>query len=160
MRLVLSLGFIAMAVPAFDADPPAYRVLAQDNGHVAIVAPGGKVEWEVECKYNSHDLHVLPNGNFLLHTGPATVTEMTPEKKVVWQYTSKPKEGYTGRIEVHAFQRLADGNTMIAESGNKRIIEVDKDGKIVKEVPLTENKPDTHRDTSLVRKLASGNYLV
>ena len=50
---------------------------------------------------------VLPNGNLLLHTGPATIVEMTPEKKVVWQYEAKPKAGYKGRVEIHAFQRLA-----------------------------------------------------
>jgi WD40 repeat protein len=49
---------------------------------------------------------------------------------------------------------------MIAESGNRRIIEVDKDGKIVREVPLTVEKPSSHRDTRMVRKLANGNYLV
>ena len=105
-------------------------------------------------------MHLLPNGNLLLHTGPATVIEMTPEKKVVWKYEAKPKEGYKGRVEVHAFQRLPDGITMIAESGNRRIVEVDKDGKIVKEVPLTVEQPDPHRDTRMVRKLATGNYLV
>jgi hypothetical protein len=135
-------------------------VLAQDNGHVAIVGPDGKVEWETECKYNSHDIHLLPNGNFLLHTGPATVTEMTPKKEVVWKYQAKPKEGYKGRVEVHAFQRLDDGNTLVAESGNRRIVEVDKDGKIVKEIPLTVKTPDPHRDTRMVRKLPGGTYLV
>src|SRR5437764_15019288 len=159
MRFPLCILALALAVPAA-AEPPAYRVLAQDNGHVAIVGPAGKVEWEVECKYNSHDIHMLPNGNVLLHTGPATITEMTPEKKVVWKYESKPKEGYTGGIEVHAVQRLADGSTMIAESGNKRIVEVHKDGKIVKGVQLTVNKPDPHRDTRTVRKLATANDLV
>lgn len=160
MRLVLSLLFTAATGLALAADPPKYRVLAQDKGHVAIVGPDGKVEWEVPCAYNSHDIHLLPNGNLLLHTGPATVTEMTREKKVVWKYESKPKAGYKGRVEVHAFQRLDDGITMIAESGNRRIVEVDRDGKIVKEVPLTVNKPDPHRDTRMARKLASGNYLV
>jgi hypothetical protein len=160
MQHVFSFLLSAAALPTPAAEPPAYRVLAQDNNHVAIVGPDGKVEWEVPCKYNSHDVHALPNGNLLLHTGPATVTEMTREKTVVWQYESKPKPGYTGRVEVHAFQRLADGTTMIAESGNRRIVEVDRDGKMVKEVPLTVNKPDPHRDTRLVRKLASGNYLV
>jgi hypothetical protein len=160
MRLVLSLGLIALAAPAFAADPPAYRVLAQDNGHVAVVGPGGKIEWEVECKYNSHDIHMLPNGNLLLHTGPATVTEMTPEKKLVWKYEAKPKEGYKGPVEVHSFQRLADGNTMVAESGNRRIVEVSPEGKIVKEIALVVKNPDPHRDTRMVRKLPSGNYLV
>src|SRR3954454_17617783 len=112
MRLFLSAAITLTALPALAADPPkhpGYRVLAQDRGHVAIVGPDGKVEWEVECKYNSHDIHQLPSGNLLLHTGPATVTEMTPEKKVVWQYESKPKAGYTGRVEVHSFQRLDAG---------------------------------------------------
>jgi len=160
MRLLLSALFALSATVAVAADPPKYRVLAQDKGKVAIVGADGKVEWEVECKYNSHDIHLLPNGNLLLHTAAATVTEMTPKKEVVWKYTAKPKDGYKGGIEIHSFQRLADGVTMVAETGNRRIVEVDKDGKILKEVPLTVNKPDPHRDTRMVRKLDSGNYLV
>lgn len=162
MRLLLS-ALLLSAVPVYAADPPkhpGYRVLAQDKGRVAIVGADGKVEWEVECKHNSHDVHSLPSRNLLLHTAAAVVTEMTPKKDVVWKYEAKPKEGYKGRVEVHAFQRLADGNTMVAESGNRRIVEVDKDGKIVKEIALKVNKPDPHRDTRMVRKLDSGNYLV
>jgi hypothetical protein len=142
------------------ADPAKYRVLAQDKGHVAIVGSDGKIEWEYECKHNSHDIHQLENGNLLLHTAPATIVEVTPDKKVIWKYESKPKEGYKGRVEVHAFQRLPNDATLIAESGNLRIIEVNKDGKILKEVPLTVKNPNPHRDTRMVRKLASGNYLV
>ena len=160
MRFVLPALALFLTIPTLAADAPRYRVLAQDKGKVAIVNADGKVEWEVECKYNSHDIHLLPNGNLLLHTAAATVTEMTPKKEVVWKYEAKPKEGYKGRVEVHAFQRLADGNTMVAESGNRRIVEVNKDGKIVKEVPLTVEKPDPHRDTRMVRKLDTGNYLV
>jgi hypothetical protein len=49
---------------------------------------------------------------------------------------------------------------MIAESGNRRIIEVDRTGEIVKEIPLTVDHPDAHRDTRLARKLENGHYLV
>lgn len=154
----LVMGLLSVTAPA--ADPLQYRVLAQDNNRVAIVGKDGKIEWEVECKYNSHDLHLLPSGNLLLHTGPATVTEMTPKKELVWKYEAKPKEGYKGRVEVHAFQRLDDGTTMVAESGNRRIVEVNADGKIVKEIALTVKNPDPHRDTRMVRKLPCGNYLV
>jgi outer membrane protein assembly factor BamB len=160
MRHLLALLVLSQGLLAIAADSPGHRVLAQDNGKVSIVGADGKVEWQVECKYNSHDIHQLANGNLLLHTGAATVTEMTPGKEVVWTYEAKPKEGYKGRVEVHAFQRLSDGNTLVAESGNRRIIEVDRAGKIVKEVPLTVKRPDPHRDTRLVRKLDSGNYLV
>ncbi|MCE9606564.1 MAG: PQQ-binding-like beta-propeller repeat protein, partial [Planctomycetia bacterium] len=86
--------------------------------------------------------------------------EMTPAKEIAWQYEALPKSGYAGRVEVHAFQRLADGRTMVAESGNGRIVEVDAAGKIVFEMPLTREKPNAHKDTRLVRKLADGNYLV
>jgi len=160
MRLSLSCVIALSLAAVAAADPPAYRVLAQDKGRVAIVGKDGKVEWEVECKYNSHDVHLLPNGNVLLHTGPATVTEMTPDKKVVWRYEAKPAGDNKGRVEVHAFQRLPDGTTMVAESGNRRIVEVNKDGKIVRQVPLSVKRPDAHRDTRLVRKLPTGNYLV
>ncbi len=142
------------------ADPPAYRVLAHDKGHVAIVNAKGEVEWEVPCPHDGHDIALLPNGNLLLHMGATKVVEMTRDKKIVWQHESKPKAGYDGKVEIHSFQRLDDGNTLIAESGNRRLIEVDKDDKIVREVPLTINKPSAHRDTRLARKLANGNYLV
>lgn len=141
-------------------EKPAYRVLGNDKGKVAIVNARGEVAWEYASHFDGHDLWLLPNGNVLLATGPAHVAEVTPEKKVVWQYESKPKEGYKGRVEVHAFQRLDNGWTMIAESGNGRIIEVDRDGKIVHEVPLTIDKPNPHQDTRMARKLANGHYLV
>jgi hypothetical protein len=140
--------------------PVAHRVIAQDRGRVAIVNAKGAVEWETPCRFVSHDLQALPNGNFLLHTGPATVVEMTPEKKIAWQYEALPKEGYEGPVEIHAFQRLKDGLTMVAESGNRRIVEVDRDGQIVRQIPLMVDRPNAHRDTRLARKLENGHYLV
>jgi hypothetical protein len=139
---------------------PAHRVLGADRGHVAIVNARGEVEWEVPVRGTPHDLSRLPNGNVLFPSDAATIVEMTPEKEVVWRYASKPKEGYKGPVEVHAFQRLDDGSTMIAETGNRRIIEVDRAGKIVREVPLTVDNPNPHRDTRMARKLANGHYLV
>jgi hypothetical protein len=151
----VGFGCIAAAEPA-----PAYRVLAQDKGHVAIMNAKGEVEWQVECPHNSHDIALIENGNLLLHTGPAKVVEMTPAKQIVWQYEAKAKAGHDGKVEVHAFQRLPGGLTMVAESGNRRIVEVDQAGKIIKEVALQVDHPHPHRDTRLVRKLANGHYLV
>jgi Mala s 1-like protein len=139
---------------------PAYRVLAQDQGRVAITNAHGGVEWEIACRHNSHDIACLPNGNLLVHTGPARIEELTPEKKVVWSYSARPRPSSSGRVEIHAFQRLPDGRTLVAESGNRRLIEVDSAGNIAAEIPLTVEHPDPHRDTRLARKLASGNYLV
>jgi hypothetical protein len=135
-------------------------VLGEDRGVVSIVDESGIAEWEYRTGAQSHDLWLLPNRNVLLALGPATVGEVTPDKQVVWRYEAKPKAGYEGRVEVHAFQPLADGLVMVAESGNRRIVEVDRQGRIVREVPLTVDHPDAHRDTRLVRKLDDGNYLV
>lgn len=151
---------LVLTLLAQDSSKPAYRVLGADRGHVAIVEPGGSVSWETPTKTTPHALFLLPNGNLLFPTDDTTIVEMTPAKEVVWQYKSKPKPGYKGRVEVHAFQRLADGSTMIAESGNRRIIEVDKAGKIVHEIALQVDHPDAHRDTRAAHKLDNGHYLV
>jgi len=158
--IVLTAFFVFAESTVATAAEKGYRVLAQDRGHAAIVNSQGEIEWEVECKHNSHDVALLSNGNLLLHTGPATIVEMTPAKQVIWQYEGKPKAGTSERVEIHAFQRLPSGLTMVAESGNRRIVEVDSTGKIVKEVPLVVEHPHPHRDTRLVRKLANGHYLV
>src|SRR5262245_56371383 len=111
-RIVVRSSLIVVLILAASvrAEPLAYRVLVHDKCHIAIVKSNGEVEWEAPCGH-SHDIAPLPNGNLLLHTGPATVSEMTREKKIVWEYTAKPKAGYSGRVEVHAFQRLDDGLT-------------------------------------------------
>jgi hypothetical protein len=159
MRLAIALLFFSQC--CFAADP-VYRVLAADRstGKLAIVGAKGEVEWEFANRHDVHDLHMLENGNILTHVSHTKIVEISPKKEIVWSYESKPKEGYKGRVEVHAFQRLADGSTMIAESGNSRIIEVDASGKILKVVPLKVAKSDAHRDTRMVRKLANNNYLV
>jgi hypothetical protein len=163
MRMFAGLSAVVLlciSVEVRAEDKPAHRLIAADRGHVAIVNAKGEVEWEVATRAEVHDLSLLPNGNVLFPTGPTTIVEMTPEKSIVWKHEARHKPGYTGRIEIHAFQRLDNGLTMIAESGNRRIIEVDKEDNIVAEVPLTVEKPDPHRDTRMVRKLENGHYLV
>lgn len=159
----VALATLAQA-PALGADTlppgPPYRILAQDKGKVAILGPAGKVEWEVPLRHTAHDIQLLPNGNILMPTDDVTLVEMTPDKKVVWKHVSQPAGDYQGKIEIHAFQRLPDGLTMIAETGNRRIIEVDAQDKVVKSIPLVVEHPDTHRDTRRARKLANGHYLV
>ena len=139
-----------------------YRVLGADKKRVAIVNAKGEVEWEIAnpTAREIHDIQALPNGNVLFQTGYTTVVEVNKDKQVVWKHESKPKEGYSGRVEIHSYQRLKNGLTMIAESGNGRIIEVDKDDQIVHTIPLTLAKPNAHRDTRMVRPVGNGGYLV
>jgi hypothetical protein len=97
---------------------------------------------------------MLPNGNILFaHLTGAR--EVTLAKEVVWEY--KAPNG----VEVHSAQPLPDGNVMVVECGTKRIVEVDRHGAILREVPLVPGpKVGTHGQFRGARKLATGNYLV
>lgn len=138
----------------------SHRVLAADRGKVALLNEKGEVVWQIDNPFVVHDMQVLPNKNILYLTDSVTIVEVNPKKEVVWKHVSHQKEGYNGAVEIHAFQRLKGGVTMVAESGNQRIIEVDKDDKIVKQIPLVLNHPNSHRDTRRARKLDNGHYLV
>jgi outer membrane protein assembly factor BamB len=156
--LVLILNLFSMWPTSASAQQ---RVMLQGNGRLVTLDAAGKVEWEMPW-HGIHDIHVLPNGHIMVQQGGAKVAELDPTtKKVVWSYDSATQNGNQGKpVEVHAFQPLADGRVMIAESGIGRIIEIDRDGKLLKEVRLKVNHPHPHTDTRLARKLANGHYLV
>ena len=155
---LLGFGCVANAEPL-----EGRRVLAADYStkRIAIVDPVGEILWEHRTD-DLHDLHLLPDGHVLFQTNMQRLVEVDPKTdKVVWEYDSGKSNGNAGRpVQVHAFQRLPDGLTMIAESGPARIIEVDAAGKIVRQIKLKVDHPDPHRDTRLARKLDNGHYLV
>jgi len=120
---------------------------------VAIVSADGKIETQFDCP-NPQDCWRLANGNFLIcyRTG---AREVTRENKTVWEYKAPEK------VEVHACQPLADGRVLIAEGGTARLIEVDREGKIVKEIKLpSATTQGTHEQVRGARKLANGHYLL
>ena len=144
------------------AETPVRRFIASDSSkkRIAIIAEDGTVEWERKIG-PLHDLHVLPNGNVLFQDSWTHVLEVdTKNNKTIWEYdATKAPENADRRIEIHAFQRLKDGNTMVVESGRSRVIELDSSGNITQWIPLKVEKPSPHRDTRLVRKLDNGHYL-
>ena len=137
------------------AAPIKHRFLCCDylSGKVSIVNTDGVEEWRVEAKA-PQDCWMLPNGNILFaHLTGAR--EVTLAQEVVWEY--KAPNG----VEVHCAQPLPDGNVMVVECGTKRIVEVDRHGAILREVPLVPGpKVGTHGQFRGARKLATGNYLV
>lgn len=161
-RIVTWIALAASFVPSFEGTTEAaHRLIVQGNGRLAIVKADGQVEWEMPWG-GIHDVHVLKNGHIMVQQGSAKVAEIDPQtKQVVWSYDSSKQNGNEGKkVEVHAFQPLDDGRVMIAESGPGRIIEVDRGGKLLKEIKLKVDHPHPHTDTRLVRKLSTGNYLV
>jgi hypothetical protein len=159
-RFLFPIAFACLFVPSTSV-ASGHRVLIQGRGKLAIVDAQGQVEWEMPWGA-IHDIHVLKDGHILVQQGAAKVAEIDrTTKAVVWSYDSATQNGNAGkRVEVHAFQPLDDGRLMIAESGVARIIEVDRQGTLLKEVELKVEHPNPHTDTRLARKLATGNYLV
>lgn len=147
---------------AISEKPPAsHRVLLGGNGRLAIVERTGEVAWEMPWS-GIHDLQLLENGNVLTLDGPTRVVEINPStRQVVWRYDASTQNRPDDRhFEIHSAQLLNNGNVMIAESGAGRIIEVDRQGKLLRETKLTLDHSDSHSDTRLVRQLENGNYLV
>jgi len=133
----------------------SHTVIAADGskGKVFKIAPDGKIVWEFKAP-RCHDAWLLDNGNVLATYGGKGVggaMEISPDKKIVWKYELKG--------EVQTAQRLSDGNTLIGDPVGGRLIEVSKEGKIVKEVKLTF-KIGGHGMMRHARKLKCGNYLV
>ncbi|MEZ6103480.1 MAG: PQQ-binding-like beta-propeller repeat protein [Pirellulaceae bacterium] len=138
-----------------------HRLLLQGNNRWVVLQADGTVEWEMPWG-GIHDVHVLTNGHIMVQEGAHKVVEIDPAtKQIVWSYDSSIQNGNAGRkVEVHAFQPLKDNRIMIAESGPARIIEIDREGKLLKSIPLRVENPHPHTDTRLARKLSTGNYLV
>lgn len=162
-RLLLGLLLVAFSAPlrAGQSGTPRRLLVGDDSTkRLAIVAPDGSLEWELSIGA-IHDAHLLPNGNILTQLGWQRVVEVAPDKRIVWEYDAGKRNGNEGRpVEVHAFQRLENGLTMIVESGPGRILEVDGEGRIHHQIPLKREHPNAHSDTRLARKIAGGHYLV
>lgn len=124
-----------------------------NGGRVCVVSADGKVEWEYPCKA-PQDCWMLPNGNRLFCFVSGAL-EVTVDKKIVWEYKAPEK------VEVHGCQPLPDGNVLVVEGGSSRIIEVDRAGKIAREIKLAtapEVKP--HNQYRGTRKTKDGHYFV
>jgi hypothetical protein len=150
------------------ADPePVNKVLGKNNrsflfsdngrGTIGMINPEGRIIWEYSVP-NCQDLHVLSNGNILYtyYTGDSDrprggVCEITPDKEVIFRYET---DG-----EVHSCIRLKSGHTLLTDNQNSRLIEVNKEGKTVKAVPL-QTKVRGHSAVRMIRALDDGNYLV
>ncbi len=131
-----------------------HSYLCSDIGAKRIfkISAVGAIEWEFPVDQCT-DAWLLPSGNILMSfTGQKRgAREVTPDKKVVWEYTTDS--------EVWGCQRLPDGNTLVAECTAKRLVEVDPKGKIVKSIPIP-SEGNTHMGMRHARKLPGGNYLV
>src|SRR5262245_36641450 len=119
---------LAVAGPSANA---AHPFLCCDNAgnKVCVVSVDGDIQWEYRCR-SPQDCWRLPNGDYLFCFATGAL-ELTPDKQTAWEYKAPEK------TEVHACQPLPEGRVMRVECGTSRIIEVDRDGKIAKEINVT-----------------------
>lgn len=173
MKLLALLATALLATSLHAAHPALVCDYGGDK--VCILSADGKIEWQVEAKH-PQDCWRLPNGN-ILFAYVNGAKEMTKDKQVVWEYKQelkvknhvkiKQKDGkeiekdLEEGVECHGCQPLPNGNVMIIECGTSRIIEVDRAGKIAKEIKLT-TLPDIrlHNQFRGTRKTKDGHYLV
>lgn len=164
INLLVSLLLLSLFQLAAQAERLVLVGASYGKNILAICTEKGDPIWQYKTEgpkrghTGHHDVHLLPNGNILFHDTWTSVKEITLDKEIVWEYDCATSNGNQGkRVDVHAFARLKNGNTVIIESGVGRIIEVDKEGKLVHQFPL---KKGGTQSTRWVRKTPQNTWLV
>ena len=156
--LLVSCAVSGTVGEAVAADPVEHRIMFAEYGkgpnRLVELDAKGKVTWEHKFPSLAVIFNVLPDGNVVYAYGgkPTGVREIDRDQKVVWEYESKCPQ-------VLGCRRLPNGNTLVAEQGPCRAVEVDKDGKVVRTTPLTTTEKGYHLQVRNVHKLANGNIL-
>jgi hypothetical protein len=160
--LVLALTtWLAQTVMAGEQAAEFPPLLYAAEGAQKIIRYGseGKVVWEYPAQM-ARDVCALPNGNVLFcfnrnydaarNDNPSGVMEVTPDKKVVFSFST------TG--QVWSCQRLIDGNTLVGAASQGKLLVANPEAKIVKTIPLLS--PPGHSCLRNARQFTNGHFLV
>ncbi|TFG22029.1 MAG: hypothetical protein EU529_11755 [Promethearchaeota archaeon] len=170
-------GIIPINLPVHDADKlPNGNVLIAEMNQVIEVDMNYNIVWEWKCIdhlpyefipkdwVHLNDADRLPNGNTLLTLrNYDSIVEVNPAGDIVWCYgdleydVSGNPNNHIKLWGPHNADRLSNGNTMIADSVNHRIIEVNPAGDIVWQINRTHIFLNWPRDCD---KLPNGNILI
>jgi Mala s 1-like protein len=139
--------------------PHRHRIMvAQYQGpggnRLIEVSPEGKVTWEHTPPSVCVMFQVLPKQHLLYAYGgkPTGVREIDRKQNIVWDYISQCPQ-------VMAGERLPNGNTLLAEQGPSRVVEVNAKGEVVSSRDVSNKEQAFHRQLRVVHKLANGNVL-
>jgi len=123
-----------------------------------IVSSDNQITWSFPK--STRDGWVLPNGNILV---ALTKSKECPGGAVL----ELDRKGATHfefkgtQSEINTVQPLPNGNLLVTEAGaNPRLMELDRSGKIVVELPFRCQTQNLHMQSRMSRKLANGNYLL
>jgi hypothetical protein len=161
IRRILSLLALLFATSTFlhAADTPSKRRLlfteyGKGPNRFVELDGDGRIVWEFKPPSTAVIFQVLPNGNIVFGYGgsPTGVREITSRGQTVFDYVSKSHQ-------VFGCERLANGNTLVAEQDPCQAVEVNPQGGIVHTTPLTTHVEGFHLQVRNVHKLANGNIL-
>ena len=163
MTLFKSVAAIALtmfsSVSCIAADPDVqHRLMFFEYGkgpnRLIELDARGKVVWEHTPPSIAVLFQVLPSGNVIYAYGgkPTGVREITRKGEEVWNYVSKCPQ-------VLGCERLANGNTLVAEQGPCQAVEVDPKGKVVRVTPLRTSHESYHLQVRNIHQLPNGNIL-
>jgi hypothetical protein len=154
--LFIAFGFTTQI---FATDTPAKRRLlfteyGKGPNRFVELDGEGKLVWEWKTPSTAVLFQTLPNGNILFGYGgqPTGVREITSRGETVFDYVSKSHQ-------VFGCERLANGNTLVAEQEPCQALEVNPKGEPVHVTPLTTNVKGFHLQVRNVHKLPNGNIL-
>ncbi|MCL5781564.1 MAG: hypothetical protein M1119_11880 [Firmicutes bacterium] len=162
--IIFVLGLLCITMTALPAAaepvmPPELEQMMNDQTQQVIteLPPRLAVDYIANITYNLvRDVQKLPNGNLLLCRVGAWmpgIVEVDQQGNAVWNYYG---------IQANSAQRLANGNTLIADSGAPgapyvpRVVELTRDGKKAWEYAL----PSLAYAPRYAERLANGNTLV
>lgn len=117
----------------------------------------GNVEWEhvLGEGEDCNDVELTREKNILYaYTSGARL--ITPSQQIVWDYKVKAKEE-----ELFTATQLPDGGYLLAICGHPaRIVELDKEGNLLKEVRFETGIEQVHNQFRQLEKTPRGTYLV
>ncbi|HEY3321357.1 MAG TPA: hypothetical protein VGP72_12875 [Planctomycetota bacterium] len=150
-----------IATVALGGEGPLRPLLFACEGAKKIIRydASGAVVWEYPAEM-SRDAWQLSNGNVLFcyndqynsakNDNPSGVIEVTPDKKIVFQFKT------TG--QVWSCQRMSDGNTLVGAASQGKLLIVNPKGELVRSVKV--QNVGGHSCMRNARQLANGNFLV
>lgn len=118
----------------------------------------GEIAWTYthNGKGEISDAVLQPNGNILI-AHQYGITEISPEKKVIWNYDAPPN------TEIHTAQPYGEGKVWFVQNSNPaKFAVIDKaSGKIEREFPLpVKNPKSTHGQFRHARMTEAGTLMV
>ncbi len=123
-----------------------------------FIIRGGQIAWSYnhDGKGEISDAVMLPNGN-ILFAHQFAITEITPDKKVAWNYDAPPN------TEIHTVQPYGENSVVFIQNGNpaKAIVLNKKTSAIEHEFVLPVKDPaSTHPQFRHARITPAGTFLV